>query len=73
VDAFDIAEVGVAKAQGLALQACMSVRYAVADVGNLAWPEAVYKRQQSPYSGLQPWPSDRHKHKRHTQFHKLTP
>jgi hypothetical protein len=43
VDVFDIAEVGVTKAQGPALQACVSVRYAGPDVGNLIWPEAVYE------------------------------
>ena len=37
IDAFDIAEVGVAKAQSLARQACVSVRYAVPDSGDLAF------------------------------------
>lgn len=42
VDAFDIAEVGVAKARRLAADAGVSVNFAVADVDGFAWPEAAY-------------------------------
>lgn len=42
VDAFDISEVGVAKARKLAAQAGVSVNYAVADCDSLRWPEQVY-------------------------------
>lgn len=42
VDAFDIAEVGVAKARRMAAQQGVSVNFAVADCAALAWPEAVY-------------------------------
>ncbi len=42
VDAFDIAEAGVRKARALAQDAGVSVNFAVADGGRLAWPEAVY-------------------------------
>ena len=42
VDAFDIAEAGVAKARRLAEQAGVTVNYAVADGDALAWPEAAY-------------------------------
>ena len=42
VDAFDIAEVGVAKARRLAADAGVVVNYAVADGDAFAWPEAVY-------------------------------
>ena len=42
VDAFDIAEVGVAKARAFAAAHGAQVNYAVADVDALDWPEAVY-------------------------------
>jgi SAM-dependent methyltransferase len=42
VDAFDIAETGVAKARRLARQHGVEVNFAVADCDALAWPEAVY-------------------------------
>ena len=42
VDAFDIAENGVAKARRLAAQAGVQVHYAVADGDQLAWPEGLY-------------------------------
>jgi SAM-dependent methyltransferase len=42
VDAFDIAETGVAKARRLAAREGVQVNYAVADCDSLAWPEAVY-------------------------------
>jgi len=42
VDAFDIAEVGVAKARRMAAEQGVSVNFAVADCDSLAWPEAVY-------------------------------
>ena len=42
VDAFDIAEVGVAKARRLAADAGVSVNFAVADVDGFSWPEAAY-------------------------------
>ena len=42
VDAFDIAEAGVAKARRLAQRRGVSVDFAVADGDALAWPEAVY-------------------------------
>ena len=42
VDAFDIAETGVRKARALAQAAGVSVNLAVADCGQLAWPEGVY-------------------------------
>jgi SAM-dependent methyltransferase len=42
VDAFDIAETGVAKARRLAAQQGVHVNYAVADCDALAWPEALY-------------------------------
>lgn len=42
VDAFDIAEAGVAKARELARRHGVSVNFAVADCDALAWPEAVY-------------------------------
>ena len=42
VDAFDIAETGVAKARRLAAQQGVHVNYAVADCDVLAWPEALY-------------------------------
>lgn len=42
VDAFDIAEVGVAKARQLAADAGVAVRYTVAGVAAYAWPEAAY-------------------------------
>jgi SAM-dependent methyltransferase len=40
VEAFDIAEVGVAKARQLAADAGVSVHYTVADGDGYAWPEA---------------------------------
>ena len=42
VDAFDIAEVGVAKARRLAADAGVTVHYTVADGDAFAWPEAAY-------------------------------
>lgn len=42
VDAFDIAEVGVAKARRLAAEAGVVVNYTVADGDAYAWPEAAY-------------------------------
>lgn len=42
VDAFDIAEAGVAKARRLAAEQGAHVNYAVADCDLLAWPEGVY-------------------------------
>jgi 2-polyprenyl-3-methyl-5-hydroxy-6-metoxy-1,4-benzoquinol methylase len=42
VDAFDISEVGVAKARRLAEQQGVAVNFAVADCDALAWPEAAY-------------------------------
>ena len=42
VDAFDIAERGVAKARALARRHGVAVDFAVADGDALAWPEAVY-------------------------------
>jgi 2-polyprenyl-3-methyl-5-hydroxy-6-metoxy-1,4-benzoquinol methylase len=42
VDAFDIAEVGVAKARRMAAEQGVSVNFAVADCDLLEWPEAVY-------------------------------
>ena len=42
VDAFDIAEGGVAKARRLAAEQGAHVNYAVADCDELEWPEAVY-------------------------------
>jgi SAM-dependent methyltransferase len=42
VDAFDIAETGVAKARRLAAQQGVHVNYAVADCDALDWPEALY-------------------------------
>jgi 2-polyprenyl-3-methyl-5-hydroxy-6-metoxy-1,4-benzoquinol methylase len=42
VDAFDIAEVGVAKARRMAAEQGVSVNFAVADCDLLAWPQAVY-------------------------------
>ncbi len=42
VDAFDIAERGVAKARALAARHGVAVNYAVADCDALAWPEAQY-------------------------------
>ena len=42
VDAFDISEVGVAKAQRLAREHQVSVNFAVADCGSFVWPEAQY-------------------------------
>ena len=42
VDAFDIAEAGVAKARGLAADAGVTVNFAVCDGDAVVWPEAVY-------------------------------
>ena len=42
VDAFDIAELGVAKARMLAAQAGVSVNYSVADCDHWAWPDDTY-------------------------------
>lgn len=42
VDAFDIAEVGVRKAQALARDAGVAVNFEVADVDGWAWPQAAY-------------------------------
>ena len=42
VDAFDISEVGVAKARALAAKQGVDVDFAVADIADLAWPENVY-------------------------------
>lgn len=42
VDAFDIAEAGIAKARRLAERHGVGVDFAVADGDALAWPEAVY-------------------------------
>ena len=42
VDAFDISEVGVAKAQRLARERQVSVNFAVADCDSFAWTEAHY-------------------------------
>ena len=42
VDAFDIAEVGVAKARQLAARAGVQVHYQVADCDGFAWPQATY-------------------------------
>lgn len=42
VDAFDISEVGVRKAQALAAEAGVSVDFQVADIDGWAWPQAAY-------------------------------
>jgi SAM-dependent methyltransferase len=42
VDAFDIAEVGVAKARRLAMERGVTVNFEVADCDAYPWPEAVY-------------------------------
>ncbi len=42
VDAFDIAEVGVAKARSLAARAGVAVNYRVADCDHFPWPESTY-------------------------------
>jgi SAM-dependent methyltransferase len=42
VDAFDISDVGVAKARKLAAQQGAEVDFAVADIAQLAWPKNVY-------------------------------
>jgi 2-polyprenyl-3-methyl-5-hydroxy-6-metoxy-1,4-benzoquinol methylase len=42
VDAFDIAELGVAKARRLAADKNVSVNFAVADCDTFAWPHAAY-------------------------------
>jgi len=42
VDAFDISDVGVAKARKLAAAASVSVAYSVCDCDDFAWPQATY-------------------------------
>lgn len=42
VDAFDIAEAGVAKARQLAKEARVAVNFAVCDCDAVVWPESVY-------------------------------
>jgi SAM-dependent methyltransferase len=42
VDAFDISEVGVRKAERLARQAAVTVNFSVADGDRLAWPSGLY-------------------------------
>ena len=42
VDAFDIAELGVAKARRLALARGVKVNFAVADCDALTWPQGIY-------------------------------
>lgn len=42
VDAFDASPVGVAKAERLAAERGVTVRYSVGDVDGWAWPEAAY-------------------------------
>lgn len=42
VDAFDISEVGVAKARRLALEHQVSVNFSVSDCDSFLWPEAQY-------------------------------
>lgn len=42
VDAFDIAEVGVAKARRLAAEQGVSVNFTVADCDSYAWPQAAF-------------------------------
>ena len=42
VDAFDVAEVGVAKARRLAAERGVTVNFSVADCDSFAWPEAAY-------------------------------
>jgi 2-polyprenyl-3-methyl-5-hydroxy-6-metoxy-1,4-benzoquinol methylase len=42
VDAFDIADVGVAKARAFAAREGVAVNFHVADVDGFAWPEATY-------------------------------
>jgi SAM-dependent methyltransferase len=42
VDAFDISDVGVAKARKLAARQAAKVNFAVVDIAQLAWPENVY-------------------------------
>ncbi len=42
VDAFDIAEVGVAKARQLASQHSVSINFAVADCDTYAWPQGTH-------------------------------
>jgi SAM-dependent methyltransferase len=42
VDAFDIAELGVAKARKLAADAQVTVKFSVADCDHWPWPEATY-------------------------------
>ena len=42
VDAFDVAEVGVAKARRVALERGVTVNFAVTDCDAYPWPEAVY-------------------------------
>ena len=42
VDAFDLSDVGVAKARKLAAEQGAAVDFAVADIAELAWPENLY-------------------------------
>lgn len=42
VDAFDIAEVGMAKAQQLASEQGVQINFAVCDCDTVAWPQAAY-------------------------------
>lgn len=42
VDAFDIADQGVAKARALAKEAGVAVRFTVCDCDSFAWPDAAY-------------------------------
>ncbi|MHB1122064.1 MAG: SAM-dependent methyltransferase [Ramlibacter sp.] len=42
VDAFDVSEVGVAKARTLAAERGVTVNFAVSDVDGFAWPAAAY-------------------------------
>lgn len=42
VDAFDIAEVGVAKARRLAAERGVTVNFSIADCDGFAWPDAAY-------------------------------
>ncbi len=42
VDAFDVSEIGVAKARALASERGVSVNFALSDVDAFAWPQATY-------------------------------
>ncbi len=42
VDAFDIAEIGVAKARRLATEHAVAVNFSIADCDSYAWPQAAY-------------------------------